>query len=86
MSEEPRAIEARLAELTDALRAHAAAMISNGEPMEVMPAINGLRSAALAYVEVVGEQTGWGNVFDSLYADAPLVRRLGHRLSRRKRL
>jgi len=34
-----------------------------------MPAISGLRDAALAYVEAVAELTGWGNVFADLYGE-----------------
>lgn len=57
--------------LVDALRDHAAAMstIESAEPMKSMPMINALRTAALAYVETVLQETGWGNVFDDLYQE-----------------
>lgn len=79
-------VEQRLDELIDALRAHAAAMIANGDPPEVMPSINRLRHAALDYVDAVFKHTQWGNVFAGLYEDSSLPRRLGRRLPGRDKI
>ncbi len=56
--------------LVQALRAHALAIGEVADdPALVMPTINEVRSSALAYVEVVSEVSGWGNVFADLYDD-----------------
>jgi hypothetical protein len=58
-----------LERLITGLRAHATAMVSDGEPSEVMRAINEVRTAALDYVKAVFETSGWGNVFADLEDD-----------------
>lgn len=63
-------IQSLVEELVDALKAHAAVMVADGDPREVMSSINALRTSALAYVQAVFERTGWGNVFADLYDEA----------------
>ena len=64
------AVRAACEALVEALRGHAAVMDSTDvEPGIALPAINAVRSAALAYVEVTSDRSGWGNVFQDLYDD-----------------
>ena len=53
--------------LVEALRRHAATLTAGAEPTTVIPVINDVRTAALAYVNAVFDQTGWGNVFADLH-------------------
>jgi hypothetical protein len=55
--------------LVEALRRHAATLTAGAEPTAVLPVINDVRTAALAYINAVFDQTGWGNVFADLQDD-----------------
>ena len=62
-------LDGPLETLIHALRKHAAVSTTGAEPAVVMPVINEVRAAALAYVTAVFDESGWGNVFADLHDD-----------------
>ena len=62
-------LDGPLQTLIHALRKHAGVLATSAEPAVVVPVINEVRAAALAYVTAVFDQSGWGDVFADLHDD-----------------